>query len=83
MVNEDIDVDVVLVGDAFYSKSMAETVLPVLEGASARGALVLIGDPGRGDLPWGRLEVLATYPAAHAAALVDAEVERVHVLQLT
>jgi predicted nicotinamide N-methyase len=83
MLDEDVDVDVVLVGDVFYGKSMAETALSVLERASALGARVLVGDPGRPDLPRGRLEILATYWAAHAAAAADAEVQWVHVLQLT
>jgi predicted nicotinamide N-methyase len=82
MVAEDLSVDVVLVGDAFYSRSMAETVLPVLESARARGARVLVGDPGRADLPRGRLQTLATYWAADAAAATDAEVKWVHVLEL-
>ena len=82
MLDEDINVDVVLAGDVFYSKSMAETVVPFLERASARGAQVLVGDPGRASMPRGRLEIVATYPTGHAAALADAEVERVHVLRL-
>jgi predicted nicotinamide N-methyase len=44
---------------------------------------VLVGDPGRADLPRERLEILATYWAAHAAAVADSEVEWVHVLELT
>jgi predicted nicotinamide N-methyase len=83
MLAEDVNVDVVLVGDVFYSESMAETVLPVLQRASARGARVLVGDPGRDHLPVGRLQILATYSAANAAAVTDAEVAWVHVLQLT
>jgi predicted nicotinamide N-methyase len=83
MLDEDVDVDVVLVGDVFYSTSMAETALPVLERASASGAHVLVGDPGRVDLPRDRLEILATYWAAHAVAAGDAAVEWVHVLQWT
>jgi predicted nicotinamide N-methyase len=82
MMEEDLSADVVLVGDAFYSQSMAETVLPVLERACARGARVLVGDPGRADLPRGRLQTLATYWAADAAAATDAEVKWVHVLEL-
>jgi predicted nicotinamide N-methyase len=83
MVDENVDVDIVLVGDAFYSKTMAETALPVLERALAHGARVLVGDPGRADLPRDRLETLATYSTAHAAAAADAEMEWVHVLELT
>jgi predicted nicotinamide N-methyase len=75
--------DVVLAGDAFYSRPMTQAVLPFLERASARGALVLVGDPGRADLPGGRLTVVATYPAADAGVLADAEFEQVHVLRLT
>jgi predicted nicotinamide N-methyase len=82
MLDADIDVDLVLVGDVFYSTSMAETALAVLERASARGARVLVGDPGRADLPRGRLKTLATYSAGLAAVAADAELERVHVLQL-
>jgi predicted nicotinamide N-methyase len=83
MLDEDFDADVVLVGDVFYSTSMAETVLPVLDRASAQGAQVLVGDPGRADLPRGRLEILATYWVAHVAAVTDAEVEWAQVLRLT
>jgi predicted nicotinamide N-methyase len=83
MVDDDLDAEVVLAGDVFYSRSMAETTLPVLERACARGARVLVGDPGRADLPRGRLQTLATYAAAHAATASDAEVEWVYVLQLT
>ena len=77
------DVDLVLAGDVFYSQPMAQAVLPFLERASERGAQVLIGDPGRVDLPGGRLSIVATYPAADAGALADAELEQVHVLRLT
>jgi predicted nicotinamide N-methyase len=83
MVDGDVDADVVLAGDVFYSKSMAETALPVLERAATRGARVLVGDPGRPDLPRTRLQILATYCAAHAAADTDAEVRWIHVLELT
>lgn len=82
MLGHDLDADVVLVGDAFYSTAMVETVLPVLKRASARGARVLVGDPGRADLPRGELETVVSYWAAPAAAVADAEVEWVHVLQL-
>jgi predicted nicotinamide N-methyase len=82
MLDEDLDADVVLVGDAFYNRSMAEAILPVLERARARGMRVLVGDPGRIDLPRDHLDVLATYPAAPAATAIDAQVAWVHVLQL-
>jgi predicted nicotinamide N-methyase len=81
MSDHDTESDIVLVGDAFYSASMAETLLPVLERIRTLGARVLIGDPGRSDLPRDRVQVLATYSAASAAAAVDAQVRWVHVLR--
>jgi len=77
------DVDLVLAGDVFYSRAMAQAVLPFLDRAWARGVQVLIGDPGRVDMPAGRLRIVATYSAANAGAFADAELEQVHVLQLT
>ena len=41
------DAEVVLAGDAFYNRAMAEAVMPFLRRAKARGARVLVGDPGR------------------------------------
>ena len=77
------DADVVLAGDVFYNRSMAEVVMPVLDRAARHGARVLVGDPGRADLPRGRLRIVATYWAAGAATFADAEIEQVHVLRLT
>lgn len=43
--------DVVLAGDVFYEKPMAQRVLPFLSRARDRGAEILVGDPGRSYLP--------------------------------
>lgn len=83
MMDEDVDADVILVGDVFYSTAMAGIALPVLERACAGGARVLVGDPGRAALPRDRLHALATYWAVPAAAGTDAELRWVHVLELT
>jgi predicted nicotinamide N-methyase len=53
------DVDVVLAGDVCYDRLMSERVLPYLVAARARGAEVLLGDPGRPYVPKGRLTALA------------------------
>jgi predicted nicotinamide N-methyase len=55
------DADVVLAGDVCYDRAMTERVLPFLDAARARGADVLIGDPGRPYLPHERLVPLATF----------------------
>jgi predicted nicotinamide N-methyase len=83
MLEVDLEVDVVLLGDGFYGSQLADMALTVLDRAYARGARVLIGDPGRPDLPLHRLETLATYATAEAAAVSDSELEWVHVLQLS
>jgi len=73
--------DLLLAGDVFYRGRLAERMLPFLERAAARGAQVLIGDPGRAFLPRDRLRVVATYQVPLADAFADAEITRVDVLQ--
>jgi predicted nicotinamide N-methyase len=75
------DADVVLAGDVFYTRAMAERVQPFLARAMARGAKVLVGDPGRAYLPTAGLETVASYEVPMADAFPDAEVTRVSVLQ--
>jgi predicted nicotinamide N-methyase len=76
------DADVVIAGDVFYSRGMAARVLPFLERAAARGATVLVGDPGRAYLPRERLETVASYPVESPGALEDAQLDRTSVLKL-
>jgi predicted nicotinamide N-methyase len=52
---------VILAGDVFYSREMAGRVLPFLRRAAYRGALVLVGDPGRAYLPTDRVVRQASY----------------------
>jgi predicted nicotinamide N-methyase len=44
-------VDVVLAGDVFYDHALATRAMPFLARCRAAGCTVLIGDPGRVDLP--------------------------------
>jgi predicted nicotinamide N-methyase len=48
-------VDVVLVGDVFYERDLAARAFAFLARCRAAGCRVLIGDPGRVDLPVDRL----------------------------
>ncbi len=57
--------DVVLAGDACYERALADRVFPWFDRLSARGAVVLLGDPGRLPLPEDRLQRLADYAAPH------------------
>jgi predicted nicotinamide N-methyase len=68
--------EVVLAGDVFYEQPMAGRVLPCLERALARGALVLAGDPGRAYLPRHRFEALATYDVAGTRAVEGSDLMR-------
>jgi len=76
------DAELVLAGDVFYDQAMTARVVPFLRRVVARGGRVLLGDPGRADLPLDLLRVVATYSAAAAATFSDAEVSQVHVLEL-
>ncbi|HEY2673614.1 MAG TPA: 50S ribosomal protein L11 methyltransferase [Rugosimonospora sp.] len=75
------DADVVLAGDVFYSEAIAKRMWPFLRRAAARGARVLVGDPGRGHLPADRLTIVASYPAPASDAPVEPQISRINVLQ--
>jgi predicted nicotinamide N-methyase len=75
--------DVVLAGDVFYEKPMADRVLPFLQGAHRSGALVLFGDPGRSYIPKDGIEALATYEVPVTRALEDSEIKRTRVWRFT
>jgi predicted nicotinamide N-methyase len=74
--------DVILVGDAFYEKPLADRLLPWLEMLARRGAAVLIGDPGRTYMPKSGLSRLATYEVPVTRALEDAEIKKTSVWRL-
>jgi len=79
VVGEDDGWDVVLAGDVFYEGPGAARIETWLARLHARGALVLIGDPGRSFLPQGRLQQLARYDVAVTRDLEDREVRRARV----
>lgn len=78
LVNEDalLDQDVVLAADLFYERDTAERATRFLARQNARGALVLIGDPGRSYLPRGALLALLEYSIPVTRDLEDAEIKR-------
>lgn len=71
--------DVILVGDLFYEKALAERVFGWLKAAQSQGAHIVIGDPGRSYLPKDRLEQLAEYRVPVTRDLEDAEIKRTSV----
>jgi predicted nicotinamide N-methyase len=75
------DADVILAGDAFYGPELAARMLRFLQRGAGRGAQILVGDPGRRDLPRHWLEVLASYPVSMQGAAEDAQLTLVQVLR--
>ena len=70
---------VVLAGDVFYDRGLAERLIPWFEALRRRGAEVLVGDPGRAYLPKQGLTLLAEYEVPVTRALEDAEVKKTRV----
>ena len=51
------EADTILAGDLFYDAALAVRSLAFLEACATAGRTVLVGDPGRRDLPRDRLQV--------------------------
>ncbi|WP_439815906.1 class I SAM-dependent methyltransferase [Zavarzinia sp. CC-PAN008] len=83
VIDQDGGWDVVLAGDVCYERPLAERITAWLGRLAARGAVVLIGDPGRYYLPKDRLEKLAEYSVPTSRALEDAEIKRTAVWTFT
>jgi predicted nicotinamide N-methyase len=71
VVDTDGGWDVVLAGDVCYEKTMSERIVAWLRRLSARGALVLMGDPGRTYLPKAGLTAVATHDVPTTLDLED------------
>ncbi|HLM38973.1 MAG TPA: methyltransferase [Microvirga sp.] len=76
LVGQDGGWDAVLAGDICYERDLAARVTGWLMSLSARGATVLIGDPGRSYLPRERLENLAFYQVPVTRTLEDADIKK-------
>ena len=75
-IGADADWDVVLAGDVFYDKSLADRLTPWFAALRWRGVDILVGDPCRAYLPKSGLERLAVYEVSVTRVLEDAEVKR-------
>ncbi len=67
--------ETILVGDAFYERPLADRLIPWLDALAGRGALVLVGDPGRSYFPKNRFSFLARYEVPVTRALEDSEIK--------
>ena len=82
LIGRDEGWDVICAGDVCYERDMAERVIGWLSELAARGATVLIGDPGRSYLPKDRLAEVASYQVPVTRALEDAEIKKSSVWRL-
>jgi predicted nicotinamide N-methyase len=74
--------DVILVGDLFYERQLADRVVALLDLAARGGALVLVGDPQRSYFPTGKFTQAAEYEVAVTRELEDALIKRTAVWRL-
>jgi predicted nicotinamide N-methyase len=78
-----VEAGVILAGDVFYSREMAARFLPFLRKAAYKGALVLVGDPGRAYLPTSGMIKRASYDVPTLESLENATVRHTTVWQVT
>jgi predicted nicotinamide N-methyase len=83
LVGTDRGWDVVLAGDVFYDQAMTTLILPWFSSLAQRGAMVLIGDPGRSYCPREGMQLLAIYQVPVTRALEDSEIKRTSVFRFT
>ncbi|WP_157016588.1 class I SAM-dependent methyltransferase [Mesorhizobium xinjiangense] len=76
LIGTDAGWDVVLAGDVFYDRELAERLVGWFDALAARGASIIVGDPGRAYVPRKRLTERARYEVPVTRALEDAEVKK-------
>ncbi|MGA5304489.1 class I SAM-dependent methyltransferase [Nucisporomicrobium flavum] len=65
--------EVILAGDVFYTRSVADRMTAALRRAAAAGAVILVGDPGRGYFPERLFVRRAEYTVPVPASLEETE----------
>lgn len=78
----DRDFEIMLVGDVFYDKELADRVLPWLSALAAEGRSVLVGDPGRFYLPRLGLERIARYESETTGLMEDTDLRNAGVWKI-
>lgn len=82
MLAGETDATLILAGDIFYSRAMADRVLRFLRRGQRSGARVLVGDPDRDFLPKDRFTAVASYDVPVRVAVEDVTVKRTTVWEL-
>ena len=76
IVGRDDGWQTVIAGDVCYEREMSGRVFDWFKSLAKRGALVLMGDPGRNYLPGSHLRELAVYDVQTTRELEDHDVRR-------
>jgi predicted nicotinamide N-methyase len=71
VIDRDIGLDLVLVGDMCYERALAERLVRWLRAAAGQGVTVLLGDPGRTYRPTEGLVEIARYLVPTSLELED------------
>ncbi|MGB8839480.1 MAG: methyltransferase, partial [Aliidongia sp.] len=71
VIDRDIGLDLVLVGDMCYERALAERLVRWLRAAAGQGVTVLLGDPGRTYRPTEGLVEVARYKVPTSLELED------------
>jgi predicted nicotinamide N-methyase len=74
--------EVVLAGDVFYERALAEGALSWFRALAGRGVLVLAGDAGRTYAPRSGFTVLAEHDVPTTVEIEDRPIRRARVLQI-
>jgi predicted nicotinamide N-methyase len=74
--------DLILAGDVFYEKPMADRIWPWLKARKAAGAVVLVADPERAYLPGSGLAEIACYDVPTDLDLEDRAIRTTRVLSV-
>ncbi len=75
IIGQHLETDVLLVGDLFYEREIAEPLYAWLKQCQQAGMTVLVGDPGRTYLPKNGLKELACYQIEVSRDLEDQDVK--------
>jgi predicted nicotinamide N-methyase len=75
-------VEVLLAGDVFYERSLAERGLAWFRALAGRGVTVLAGDAGRAYAPRGGVRLVAEHDVPTTVEIEDSPVRRARVIQI-
>lgn len=67
---------IILVGDLYYERQLAERVSAFIEEAKSRGVAIFIGDPQRNYFPKNKFQLAGEYQVPVTRELEDSEIKR-------